>query len=244
VIFATPIRLDSGDDALSAAGPQRQTPVTWALVAVIVAWFVIERLAVARIRGGWPVMPMDASVAILAWSADAKLYADFTLFAPRQLWTQALFHAGWWQLIANLVFLLPFARALERFLGAGLFAMALALLAPISILPHLALASPAAHPHEAILGASGLVAGTVAMALAAFPRTPTSCVAGYWLIVLIGYVRFRLATRWLLAAYLLQEWLRIRAQGSPLAVDILVSGAISGWVLGHSARLAKRWRGD
>jgi membrane associated rhomboid family serine protease len=211
------------------------TPVTWAVAGVMLLLFVLEKVALLPGATGW------LSRAMLSISASWKLYADPNLFEPAQLWTYALLHDGWWHLLGNLIFVVVFGRALESWLGSASYAAALFALAPASALIFL-LQPHAGIVNQTLVGASGVISGIMGIAWGLHPRHPVRCVIGYWLIVLIGFLPFRISVRWLLLFFVAQDLLRLHFGNQGVAYEVHLAGVLVGWLIGVALHLLQRSR--
>lgn len=224
MLFILPIGIEESDRPRPRG--MFGTPVTWLAVLAIVALFAFEQLALVPSRSG-----LWLTDATLSLSASWKLYADPTLFKPMQLWTYSLLHDGWWHVIGNLIFFVVFGRALEAWTGSVAYFLALAVLAPASALIFLV------EPHsgivnQSLIGSSGVVSGIMGVAWGLNPRNPVRCVIGYWLVVLIGFLPFRISVRWLIIIYVAQDLLRLWLGHQGAAYEVHLSGVLAGWIMG------------
>ncbi len=218
----------------TSVDPRAATPVTWLVLIVLSGWFLLEQLAGIAARTGWPLLPDAFARGVLWASALGKLYVAESLFEPQQLWTYVGLHAGWWHLISNGIFLAVFGAAFERRVGSIAFLMALAVFAPLTVAPHL-LRPDIPLPS---LGASGVVSGVMGACWALFRRDRVRCALVYYLIVIVGMVPFRLALRWLVIAYLIQDVLRmVLIPRGAVIYDVQLLGVVIGFALGQAARV-------
>lgn len=152
--------------------PSRRVPlVTWGLIAVNSLVFVYELLL------GPGVEPF-----LMAWGAVPAFITDPANhpLAPVTLLTSMFLHAGWTHLIGNMLYLWIFGDNVEDvlgglgyllfYLGAGLVAgLAQVLVAPLSRVPG--------------VGASGAIAGVLAVYLVLFPEAPVRVlVPGFYML--------------------------------------------------------------
>ena len=86
------------------------------------------------------------------------------------------------------------------------------------------------------VGASGLAAGLLACAWTLSPRGSLRAVAGYWLVVVVGTVRFEVPTGVLLALFLAQDLARQALLGDGLGADVLAMAVAAGAALGGAMR--------
>lgn len=218
----------------------RATPATWSAIAALATLFLLERLALAAVAHGWP-LPAGPVAGALWWSASAKLYPDPALFAPWQLWSHALVQAGWWQAVAVLVAIGLAGRAIERWIGSGATALLLAVLAPLAAAVHLL--RPGAAP---VVGGAGVAAGLLGAAWALFPTHRVRGALLYYLVVVVGAVRFHLGLRLVVLLFVAQELFRLRladphAAALDLGADVLLAGLVAGLLLGLALRRFLAW---
>ncbi|MBA2482240.1 MAG: rhomboid family intramembrane serine protease [Planctomycetes bacterium] len=205
---------------------------TWALIAVAIGTFALERSAAWSLSHPNGILEEAHARALSLAAASARLYAQPELFEPWQLWSHALLHDGWWHLLANVAAVLLVGRAIERRLGAvALIASALTI-APIS--------AAAAILAGGEPGSSGVVCGWFALLLVREPQARVRWGLSYYLVLVVGHVslcRLPLSTLWL--AYLVQEGLRWSLAGQPAPWAWWAAATLAGAVLGHASR---RWQ--
>ncbi len=170
-------------------GPRVWPWASTVLIVVISVMFLSERtLAAALTRHQLPAgIVGEHMLRLLADVGSAgRLYADPALFAPWQLWSWPLFHAGWWQAGAGVLALLMIAPAVERELSALAFIAVLLVLTPLiglgALLTHVGGPLPD-------LGASALAVALLALAFAARPRAQLAFGVGYYALVQFGWRR-------------------------------------------------------
>jgi len=236
--FIIPVAVEGPPESPEAGPPRRPTPVVWALIGVWLALFLGERLALLGLDHGWSWLPRWLAQDVPNLSATWKLYpVPSGLFEPWQLWACALYHDGWLQLALDLLFAVVFGRALERWLGSGVFLLALLLMTLAAGGAWLATALAANASAPALFGASGLIAAMLGLAWGLFARQQVRALVGYWLFHLITYRPQRSAVRWWVVAYLALDLLRAWFTGAHLDIAAMAAGVLAGFLLG----LGMRW---
>jgi membrane associated rhomboid family serine protease len=203
----------------------------WMLAGAVVGLWLAERGAALLLLSGW--LPARA---VLDLTAAGRAHPDPTLFAPHQLWTGALLHAG----VLHLVLLLPVlpaaAAAVERALGARGLLLALLALLPATVLAELALAWPAAVAGPVEPGLSGVVVGLLALVLGLYPRATAAWALGWYAVVRVGWRALPpLPLPLLIAGVVVADHLAALIEGrlppAPAHAAGLVLGLVGGFLL-------------
>jgi hypothetical protein len=223
-----PIEVESPD---GTALPPASTAVTWTLGALILALFVLGRLATAGATGH---LLGDEAFRVTTYAAAAwSFYPDHALFAPWQLWTWVLVNNAWLPVLVGLVLFVVAGRAVERRIGSGAFAGALALLAPL-VAGAVAIAGPLAGP---LCGVDGLALGVLGLAWALFPEGRVRFGLVYWVVVAVGYrPLFRLPLRWLAALAILFQMALVLFGWPVMPAEAVIGAFLGGYVIGLIGR--------
>lgn len=169
--------------------PRRRVPVvTWGLIAVNVVIFLGELM-----------LGPDLEQFFLRWGAVPAFITNPARYpwAPLTLFTSIFLHAGWTHLIGNMLYLWIFGDNVEDalgYIGYLLFYIAAGVFAGLS--------QVVVAPHSTIpgVGASGAIAGVLAVYLILYPsapvrvlvpgfymmriaRLPALIVLGFWFII-------------------------------------------------------------
>ncbi|HHH27381.1 MAG TPA: rhomboid family intramembrane serine protease [Polyangiaceae bacterium] len=205
--------------------PTRRPPVvTYALIALNVVAYLVERTAVAE-HGTRVVMALGL--------VPARLLAD-PLAQAHTVATSMFMHAPetWWHLGSNMLFLWIFGDNVEDALGKGRY-MALYLLAGLFA----AVAQIAIDPSSAIpiVGASGAISGVLAAYGTLYPRSPVLVLNPIMPMWLFGYPTLLLPAWLIIAEYFIMNLLggfaSVGASGGGVAFFAHLGGFVSGLVL-------------
>jgi membrane associated rhomboid family serine protease len=208
--------------------------VTWMWFALITAVFAADRALAVDLATGWNLIPPALFAGVSYVLASWSLYADPALFAPWQLWSHAVVHAGWIMPLVNLALLVALGRPLERLLGGPLYGGATLLLVAVSGLVFLLLGYGGCH-----LGAGGLVAGLCGLAWALTPLGVVRFALLYWAVVAVGYVPlFTVGLRLLILAYLMLDLWSVPVAQAMTTATVDVAALLAGFLFG----LVVHWR--
>jgi membrane associated rhomboid family serine protease len=142
--------------------------ITRILVVANLAAFVVELTLGGTVEPfvrRWGLVPADVLDSIRGQVAPAALVTVLT---------STFLHAGWFHLLANLVYLAVFGRPVERRLGAARFAVLYLASGLVGSLAYL-FAQPMSEVPA--IGASGAIAGVIAAHLVLFPGATLGSVA-------------------------------------------------------------------
>jgi membrane associated rhomboid family serine protease len=228
MLFVLPIQIDEVD----RVAIRRSAPVTWTLMMVIAAVFIGHTVAVAALDHHWRFIPGALITADIHLTASWRLYSDPALFEPWQIWTCILLQDGWWEFIAAALILWSVGRSLELSIGSARMIGALLAITGLAAAAHLVVA----RGHGTSIGAHGLVAGLIGMAWALFARGQVRCVAGYWLIVIVGVIRFDLGMSLFALIAVAQDLVRLSLAHDLWGVDTAIAGLAIGGALGALMR--------
>lgn len=230
-----PISIESPD---GAATPPSATAVTWVLGGLVLALFVLGRLAMSDAPGH--LLGNDAFRIATYAAATWSFYSDPALFAPWQLWSWILVNNAWLPALVNLVLFVVAGRAVERRLGGVAFVGALVLLAPL-VAGAAALSGP--HPHAgsdigpALCGIDGLTLGVLGLAWALFPEGRVRFGLVYWVVVAVGYrPLFRLPLRWLAALAILFQMALVLLDWPVMPAEAVIGAFLGGFAIGLAGR--------
>lgn len=214
--------------------PSRRVPlVTWGLIAANVGVFLLELMLGPQLDSffmRWGAVPAFIT------HPDRYPWAPFTLF------TSMFLHAGWTHLIGNMLYLWIFGDNVEDALGhigylifylaAGLAAgLAQVAVSPLSTIPG--------------VGASGAIAGVLAVYLVLYPAAPVR-------VLVPGYFMMRLAR--IPALIVLGFWFIVQLFNGFLSLGVAtaatggvawfahIGGFVAGLVVGLFARAAHHRR--
>ncbi|HEC34769.1 MAG TPA: rhomboid family intramembrane serine protease [Chloroflexi bacterium] len=169
--------------------PSRRVPVvTWGLIAANILVFLYELLLgplVDQLYAAWGAVP--------AYITDPLHYP----LAPVTLFTSMFIHGGWSHLIGNMLYLWIFGDNVEDVLGRVRYALFYLAAGVAAGLAQVVIAPSSTIPG---IGASGAIAGVLAVYLVLFPtapvrvlvpgfyfmriaRVPSLIVLGFWFII-------------------------------------------------------------
>jgi membrane associated rhomboid family serine protease len=180
--------LPIGDDRHQSGGAAL---VTWGLVALNVAAFLIELSqpssgALQSFIQAWGVVPRE-------YAAGRDLAPDIPLPFWSTLFTSMFLHGGWAHLLGNMAYLWIFGDNLEHAMGRARFLVFYLVCGVAAALAHIAFNSGSTVP---TVGASGAISGILGGYFVLFPRNrvrvltyggvaavPAAYMLGFWILI-------------------------------------------------------------
>jgi membrane associated rhomboid family serine protease len=129
--------------------------VTWLLIAANLSVFIVELS-----QGG------DIDAFVRRWGLVPTDVRDVPAAAAITLLTSTFLHAGWFHLIANMIYLGVFGAPVERAVGGARFMLIYVVSGVVGSLAYL-IAQPLSYTPA--IGASGAIAGVIAANLVLYP---------------------------------------------------------------------------
>lgn len=212
----------------------RRVPViTYALIAINAIVFLLELMLDERVYG--LVMSLGAVPARITSFSDDP-------FALATLFTSIFLHSGWMHLIGNMLYLWIFGDNVEDVLGRGRYIL---FYAAAGVLAGLAQVLTAPLSPVPAIGASGAIAGVLAVYLVLYPTAPVR-------VLVPGYFFMRMAR--VPAVLVLGMWFVIQLFNGALSLGVAtmstggvawfahIGGFVVGLVVGAVARASERRR--